>query len=85
LGALDHLRHSLSDRTRLHTGSRHHGRENVAIEHSSHWHAFSGGFEANSTTDSIDESLAMVRPSPPDEGSIDIEQYECVYLFQLLL
>jgi hypothetical protein len=78
----DNFGHGLPNRSGLHAGSGHHGDKNVAVEHSGHRYAFSGGFNADGALYGVHEGLTVVRSGAADQGSIDIEQYECVYLFQ---
>src|SRR5258708_2222839 len=60
LRVLNYFGHGLANRRGLHTGSRHHSHKNVAVEHSSHGHAFGGGFDADGSSDGVHQSLPVV-------------------------
>ena len=58
------------------TGVREHARENIAIEHALHGHAFGGGLEPGDAPDGVDQGLAMMRTRAAQQSSVDIEEHQ---------
>lgn len=80
LGGFDDFRKSAADRPRGDIRPAHYLAQNVLVQHPGDRHAVHAHVNAHDLTDRFHQRIAVVRPGTADEGSVDIEQHQCVPL-----